>query len=336
MADYVYFVTNRNPLARNPDRKIRDFGSDFHRKGIGYLRFGKATFYPHNEPYLELVPDRTDPRRFGSSELMDEIRGSMKSQERDTLIYVHGFNNSFKDAITHARELKNELKANGQEMNVGVFTWPADGATIIPRRLRLKSAYYSDRADADASGPALARFILKATDFVRGIEAEHRCERDLHIMFHSMGHHVMESALRYARQFLPRRMPKLFKNAFLMAADVDADAMERPDKLATLREFARQTHIYFNENDEVLTASEEHKQDIERLGRIGPEHPLALPSDITLINTTGVSGREHSQHRKTPVVQEDIQRVLDDVGPDEHGPARKYVASKNHYRLTGR
>lgn len=343
----IYFGTNRDPLpAENPT----DFGSNFSPDGLANLRFGRAevTGAEFNQISIQVAPENlfSDPPVLGSETIFQEVRREMQQEAEDTLIFIHGFNTSFEDALRQTAQIHQVLTApdplnpdNPLKLNMCLFSWPSDGAFLITNPdSRSKVAYRNDRLDAAASGPAFARGFLKVVDFINRINLEHRCTQRLHLMTHSMGAYVLRFAMQEIREFVEdQRIPRVFDQILLMAADEDDDTFDFAHKLRLLPRTTRHASVYFNRDDLALWASDSLKGNSARLGTDGPLQPLQLPRNVYPIDCTGVVSRssdatKHSYHVNSERVIVDMQQVLRNRPTDEI-PGRRYVPSSNRYRL---
>lgn len=190
----VYFATNRN---HQPENTKLVFGPRFNADGVAALRYGHVDFAAGVESlqaadvevYDDALRGEADPTK-GGGRLLEALRLGMCKAERDTLVFIHGFNVSFNGAIEAGMRLAREVSiretsGDVRPVNVVVFSWPSDGAAIP------YMSYYSDREDARASGPALARAYLKLRDFLAQLPLEQRCGRRVHLLAHSMGAYVL-------------------------------------------------------------------------------------------------------------------------------------------------
>jgi esterase/lipase superfamily enzyme len=336
----IYFGTNRKP---NRKKAPNDFGTGFSEDGLANLRFGKADVSGENldEFELSLAPERlnVDYERkvkgsagsvLGSKNVFGRVREKMVLHSRDTIVFVHGYNVSFKDALTSAARLKRNFSTaeGGPGVNVVVFSWPSDGS-MMPY-----IAYGNDRQDAAASGPAFARGLLKLADFLRGSTPEEACNHQLHLVAHSMGNYVLRHTVQeYVKQSSGRPV-RLFDQVFLMAADEDDDAFEHGYKLKSLPRLAKRVNVYFNNNDRAMAVSDKTKGNPDRLGDDGPRVPRSIPGKVSLIDVTPVVDGlvQHSYFLDTPEVVRDMRQVLAGTPSDEIS-ARKYVKETNRYRL---
>lgn len=333
----VYFATNRRP---SPAAEPRNFGKDFNPDGISVLRFGCAHVQGkrvtvHTAPE-KLVLD-TDGRRLrlestklGSAKVFDDVRKDMLKRSHDTLVFVHGYNVSFKDALRDAADLAGKLSgvAEGRGVNIALFSWPSDGS-MAPFL-----AYANDRRDAAASGAALARGLLKVYDHLVSLKSEELCNQRMHLMCHSMGNYVLRHAVQEFIRQSSRRPIRIFDQVFLMAPDEDDDAFEHDYKLRLLPRIARQVNLYFNRNDRAMSVSDFTKGNPERLGDDGPRQPFQIPAKVTQIDCTAVVAGvvEHSYYKDCPAVVSDITAVLNGLQPQEI-PGRDFVRDRNRYLL---
>lgn len=336
----VYFGTNRKP---NRKKAPNDFGSGFSEDGLANLRFGMAEVSGDKlDKYdLYIAPERltVDYERkikggagsvLGSKNVFNRVRDKMLQHQRDTVVFVHGYNVSFREALTSAARLKRNFSTaeGGPGVNVVAFSWPSDGS-MMPY-----IAYGNDRQDAAASGPAFARGLLKLADFLRGSTPEEACEHKIHLVAHSMGNYVLRHTVQeYIRQSAGRPV-RLFDQVFLMAADEDDDAFEKDYKFLPLPSLAKRVNVYFNNEDRAMAVSDKTKGNPDRLGDDGPRVPRGIPGKVSLIDVTPVVDGivEHSYFLDSPRVVEDMIKVLSGTASKAIS-GRDYDQETNRYRL---
>jgi esterase/lipase superfamily enzyme len=330
----IYFVTNRRPT---PKDDPKSFGGDFHQDGLAVIRFGQAEVKGKSISFkaapetITLNADGTavdaDKSEFGSTQTFDEIRKLMQENRNDTLVFVHGYNVSFRDALSAAGELKDKLKKHGKDINMVLFSWPSDGSAAP------YLAYSNDRRDAEASGAALARAMLKFADFITSLKLDEHCQRDVHLLCHSMGNYVLRHAVQEFLYQTSRRIPRLFGQIFMMAADEDNDAFEHDHKLQQLPKLARRVNVYFNREDRAMAISDITKLNPDRLGDDGPRLPFNLPAKVTQIDCTEAVTEgfiEHSYYKDSDPVIDDVIHVLNRIEPQDV-PNRRFVSDRNSY-----
>jgi len=112
---------------------------------------------------------------------------------------------------------KKDENEENQKVIVILFTWPSDGRYVLAedaRRIFL-GAYRSDRIEAQASGAALGRGILKLRDFFIDMRktGQQPCKQCIHMICHSMGNYVLQNALITIANNTPTSaLPALFVN----------------------------------------------------------------------------------------------------------------------------
>lgn len=352
----VYFATNRN----HTGDPAEPFGKSYNPDGPFCVRYGYADVAvkgkkPHDpKSYsvrkVEVIPDLIEPgdpatgRKpvHGSDIALPALRDRMRANKADLLIFIHGFNCSFSDALENAAQLRQVYSTPRRPLEVAVFSWPSDGRTVVPDvkadSSKLRLAYFNDRTDAEASANAMARVLKKLVDFVKEMSREANCGQRIHLVAHSMGHFALRHAIQaFGRDYKPGCMPRLFDTMFLMAADEDNDAFELAHKFERLPELATSVHVYYATNDRILQVSDMTKSNPDRLGLAGPRTLSDLPRKVTLVDCTQVSGegplaQGHSYYRLMPPVTADVRAVLAGI-PGNAMDWRKYVPAERGFRI---
>lgn len=315
----VYFVTNRDV-----EEPSGNFGPHFSSEGLADLRFGYATV----EDDSISISVESDSHQAGVSPgsvfFFDRLRKRMKDKNLTTLAYIHGYACTFEQGLKNAALLQNLLA-----VNVVLFSWPSDGK-ITPWR-----SYKSDRQDARASGPAIARAMLKLRDYLTELGKEQLCAQRLCLLAHSMGNYVLRHAVQELRDHSSKRLPRVFDEVILAAPDEDADALSEESKLGPLTRCARRTTVYFNVHDRALDISDWTKGNPERLGSVGPLYPTMLPRNVDSVDCTGVVHglQEHQYYKGNERIIVDMLCILQGIASEDI-PRRKFLLGRNCYRLT--
>lgn len=336
----IYFGTNRNP---DDPQNPTDFGNYPSTKGLTDLRFGWADVSGEelDQYSLTIAPEDLvvglekakvndlSGQVLGSKTVFDEVRLEMISKKQDCVIFIHGFDNDFGDAIRGVAKLKRFY--DDKPMVYFLFTWPSDGS-LLPYL-----AYASDRMDAKASGVALGRGLMKLADYLRGTRPEDLCRQNIHLFAHSMGSYALRHALQEIRTCSGNRIRRLLDQVILFAADEDDDAFEFDYKLQSLPDMARRVTVYHNPSDKALVVSDYTKGNPDRLGAGGPRNSRALPDKVSVVNCEPVlrfrddkSG--HLYYRLDETVKQDVLAVLNGIEP-QNIKTRKYQAETRSYRL---
>lgn len=330
----VFFITNRN---HQPDNKKLVFGPRFNPDGVAALRFGHAEFdRAVDGPKLKKVyvyPDsrQVDIQKTGGGSFLDDLRDRMAGERTDTLVFVHGFNVTFDGALHAAARLTQDVALGGRELNVVLFSWPSDGEAVP------FMSYYSDREDARASGPALARAFLKLREYLIKLPDDKYCQRCIHVLTHSMGAYVLRHGLQSIVAKDPNSITRLFDQIMLAAPDEDDDALESDAKLRLLPRIGRQVTVYFNPNDKGLIVSDKTKTNPDRLGSDGPRMTDLIPKKVVLVDCRNVAGHadpftEHSYYIRSRSMAQDISAVVKGAAPEAIAN-RQYVETMRAWRI---
>jgi esterase/lipase superfamily enzyme len=347
----VYFATNRCADDPADPTEFLDHACGDDPQN---LRFGIAEVdLNEGEVEFTVAEERNvgDPERqvLGSEEVFDRLRQDMIDDPADCLFFIHGFANSFEQALLRTASIGQFYFGAGtgpfsKKLHLFAFCWPSDGVLFS-----LANAYRSDRIDAAVSGPAIGRTILKALDFVAALRPQDRCNRRIHLLAHSMGNWALRHALQHIQEQNPLGPTVVFDQAILAAADEDADALESDMKLRYLAQLSRRITVYINFQDAVLHVSDWTKGNPDRLGKSGPRHPDWVPSNATVVNCSKVITQKnvtdpgdvelgdanettHQYYRNDETVRRDIVQVLKGVSDDLIGN-RLWVAEKRYYTL---
>ncbi len=317
----IYFATNRKPNKSNAAL----FGKGFSKEGLGDVKFGSADVIDGNLEKASIKILSNNPKQ-GSKSLFSELRKKMKLDQVDSLIFIHGFNVSFADAITSAAKMAEKYAEKNYKPNIFVFSWPSDGSM---------SSYFNDRHDAEASGYAFARGLMKFSAFLKSCEPDEVCNQKVHLMAHSMGNYVLRHALQQAQKISGGApLARIFDEVILTAADEDDDAFEYDYKFSQLHRLAQRITVYFNSGDLALTISDAAKGNPDRLGHDGPNKPHDISAKVVLVDASSVVGgiAEHSYHQEEDSVISDIIAVLHGEG-SELISGRDYVPHANKFKL---
>jgi esterase/lipase superfamily enzyme len=177
-------------------------------------------------------------------------RAAKQDGRNKVLIFVHGFNNRFDDAVYRFAQIVHDSKAGGIPV---LFTWPSRG------ELRL-GAYAYDRESAIYSRDALEQLLETL--------AANRDVKEVNILAHSMGNWVTLEALR-GKAIASGRIGSKVKNVFLVAPDVDVDVFRTQIRRmgAARPRFA----LFIAQDDQALGLSQLLWGGQPRLGIINPE-----------------------------------------------------------------
>ncbi|MCY4441329.1 MAG: alpha/beta hydrolase [Deltaproteobacteria bacterium] len=287
-----------------------------------YGQRSKATINAFAEELSKEANESDQPRgKLGSSRAFSELQAKMNRGDH-VLIFVHGPNMNWWEAVASALSLQCMLNRHcggeasphqSPRVHVVLFAWPS-GDRKIPRW-----SYFSDRSDAKLSGYALGRGLLKLRDYLLHArrlarqKGEPPCGRSIHLLCHSMGNYVLQNALERTAKFsVGGRLPRIFQQIFLCAADVSADVFQPGEPFHRLAEMAEAVTIYHNRRDPTLPHSDYAKGATARLGWDGAEWPAYLPDRAHQVDCSRlVSGVIEHSYYHCGAVNDDIRQTIE-------------------------
>ena len=196
---------------------------------------------------------------------------------RQVLVFVHGYNNRFEDAVYRFAQIVHD---SGTDALPVLFTWPSRGRLL---------QYGYDHDSASFSRDALERALQAlAGDPSVG---------EISILAHSMGNWVAIEALRQMA-IRERGLPSKIANVMLAAPDVDFDVFRR--QVAEIGPAASRFYVFVARDDAALAISRRVWGDKPRLGAIDPEaspySELLEQDEIRWVDLTGVGSDDPLRH----------------------------------------
>lgn len=218
-----------------------------------------------------------------------------QSHKREALVFVHGFNQRFDDAVYQFAQILHDSGADAEVAPV-LFTWPSKGNIF---------AYAYDRDSSNYSRDALESLL-------RYLAKDPHVDK-ISILAHSMGNWVTLEALR---QMAIRDGRVAAKIRLVLLADPDVDVDVSREQISTLGADRPHIVLFTSENDLALAAS----KDIWEAPRLGAIDPTIEPyrsllerEKVSVINLTKFPSHDefnHGKYAEDPKVLELIGRRL--------------------------
>jgi esterase/lipase superfamily enzyme len=225
------------------------------------------------------------------------------SEHKDITIYIHGFNNTFDEAVTNLAGVWHFMGRQGIPL---VYSWPAAHGGLF--------GYFIDRESGEFTIFHL-KTLLKLLASFEDIE-------NINIIAHSRGTDVITTALREliiesrAAGNKPRQEYRI-KNLILAAPDLDLGVMSQRLIAEKFGAAIKQITIYTAQTDTALNISEFIMTGL-RLGRLKSndfsETEVKIFSTIKNVNFINVldvrSFVSHAYYLNSPSASSDLIRVL--------------------------
>ena len=271
----MLFITSRMPTI-NTEPKLNkkfvfDLGNNSSNRAIFCCRRTKKD--THEE--------------IGSKELLSVIKSSKCKQ---VLIYIHGFSNLPEAVFKDAREFQALCdKKKKNEVLVIPIIWPCDNDKGLVKD------YWDDQKAADQSAFALGRMLQKFMEWRSTPESEgDPCLKRINVLAHSMGNRVLRQTMSNWHKYdQPNGLPLLFRNTFLVAADVLNETLHRGEPGELISHASRNVVVYYASDDLALRASKvsnlKNAEASRRLGHSGPEDMDLTPKNVYAIDCDDVN-----------------------------------------------
>lgn len=219
-----------------------------------------------------------------------QVRKLAPSRGRRVMVFIHGYNNRFDDAVYRFAQISYDAKTPAVPV---LFTWPSRGQLL---------AYPYDRESATYSRDALEALLRDlATD---------PSIQEVNVLAHSMGNWVTLEALR---QLAIRNgeIPRKISNVMLAAPDVDVDVART--QVAGMGHRLPRITLFVSQDDRALGISRAISGSTARLGAIDPaQEPYRSAieaSHINVIDLTAVKAGDSLNHGKFAESPEVVQFI---------------------------
>jgi esterase/lipase superfamily enzyme len=253
----------------------------FYGGGRGSLEFGTAQAAVREDSSLSALPaDRMLRLEFrdnaadaaflrdvsplaGADPFLAEMRSALARSERsEMLLFVHGFNVSFRAAVERSAKISVDLDIDGATV---LYSWPSQASVL---------SYFVDRNNQ------LERYVEDLATVLARIATELR-PASLLLIAHSMGNEFLLSAL----QVLHRKLEGAFHVSDVVFASPDVDREDFVKRVTPLVNMANRMTLYASKRDRALQISE-FLQSYDRAGNASA--PAIVPG-IDTIDTSFAS-----------------------------------------------
>ena len=229
------------------------------------------------DPMEDFTTVRVEPIET-EAEARGWLRGHM-SKSRRILVFVHGFNNRYEDAVYRFAQIVHDSKADAAPV---IFTWPSR-ASIFD--------YSYDKESTNYSRDALEELLRHAAE-ESGVE-------EIVIMAHSMGTWLAVETLRQMAIRDGRVHPKI-DQVILASPDLDVDVFGQ--QYRALGKDRPHFTLFVSRDDRALTLSRRISGNVDRLGQINPAaepyRSMLERQGITVLDLTALKSGDSLNHGK--------------------------------------
>lgn len=232
---------------------------------------------PPGDPHRDFVT--LSAEHFDNPGFSAALTAVTKSTRRSkALIFVHGFNNRFDDAVYRLAQI---VQDSGAPVVPVLFSWPSLGVVAL-------SAYARDRESAIQSRDSLEQLI----DTV----ALNPSVEEVTVLCHSMGCLLALAALQSMAMRAGSIGAKV-KNVLLVAPDIDANSFR--EQMQQMGRSRPRFALFLSQDDRALRISSSLSGGATRLGGVDPDEE-PYKSDfkrerILVFDLTHLEGRAHSR-----------------------------------------
>jgi esterase/lipase superfamily enzyme len=235
---------------------------------------------PPGDPAHDFVTVRADRLDLAHARAEFDAR-LVKTPGRHVLIFVHGYNTRFEEAVYRFAQVVHD---SGADLVPVLFTWPSRGHAL---------AYFYDRESANYSRDALEA-VLQAL-------AKDPKVASVSILAHSMGNFVAVEALRQMA-IRDRGLPSKITDIMLAAPDLDVDVFRRQIAEIETDDKKPPVTLFVSQDDRALSVSKMIAGDEPRLGAVDPTvepyRGVLERAHVHVVDLTKVDSDDLSNHSK--------------------------------------
>ncbi|MCB1157152.1 MAG: alpha/beta hydrolase [Leptospiraceae bacterium] len=250
----------------------------------------------------------TDFTPITSTQWIEKVKNS---KHDEVILFVHGFNVLFEEAVLRAAQMKYDLKFPGE---IVLYTWPAGPTGGIFEKLNINGTYKANQQNAKGTIPMVKQIL-------RDISST---GKKVHVIVHSMGHQIVLPAISE----LSKEKPDSFIEELILNAP-DFPTTEFHSIKGNLKKASKRITVYCSPGDKALVASRQVNEN-ERIGS------CEKISGVDMINVNEVDdsliGLNHGYYSSRQILT-DLYQLLLGVDAQRRLFIRNSPSSKEDYIL---
>ncbi|MCC6948491.1 MAG: alpha/beta hydrolase [Bradyrhizobiaceae bacterium] len=221
--------------------------------------------------------------------LPNGLQWTGEGNRRDVLVYVHGFNQGFEQAVLDSARLADGVKFRGETI---LFTWPSKAALLD---------YIYDRDSAMWSRDALESMLTELL--------QHPAVNNIHIVAHSMGTMLSIEALRQLHARFGETAALKIGAVVLAAPDIDIDVFS--STVRRVGSLAQRITVLTATNDRALSIATKLAGGVTRVGAAEKERLEALGLKVIDASQFGGSGVNHDLFLSNERVRLQVRQAIE-------------------------
>jgi esterase/lipase superfamily enzyme len=235
---------------------------------------------PPGDPERDFVILRADRMDLAQAKANFDAR-VRRTPGRRVLIFVHGFNTRFEEAVYRFAQIVHDARVNVAPV---LFTWPSGGNV---------TDYVYDRDSAVYSRDALET-VLQALAKDPSVDS-------ISILAHSMGSYLVVEALRQM-SIRDRGLSPKIRDVMMASPDIDIDVFRRQIAEIDAGPRPAQFTLFVSRDDRALGLSSFLARDSTRLGALDPTkepyRSILEQGRVHVIDLTGLASNDITNHGK--------------------------------------
>jgi esterase/lipase superfamily enzyme len=233
-------------------------------------------------------------KALSEAEFLDLVKtrlGTSSAFKDHAIVFVHGFNTTFDNAVYRTAQISYDLKFDGVS---ALYSWPSKGQSGL-------QDYGYDRDSAGQAEPYFKQFLE--------LVIQKSGAKSLSVIAHSMGNQLLLPVLKDLKNSMPPGVQ--LSQIILAAPDVDRDRFEIMAN--DIKSFAKGVTMYAASNDRALNASMRLAGGVPRAGDVPTTGPLVI-AGVDTIDVTQTStdffALNHSGYAEKSALLADIQLII--------------------------
>ena len=310
----IFFATNRNKI--DNASTIAFGGERAEDLTVGYANvwIPEQSAQPATAPHASSNPDETTAMTrlvvknitlMKEDALVQAIAPQLRNSVRyrgQALIFVHGFNVSFDNALCRAAQIAYDLNFDGP---VFLFSWPSRGQAGTLGSILAIRHYPYDRESADET-------VDYFVDFIKRDVAKAGVEK-IDLIAHSMGNKPMLEALDKLES--DPASGKLVKIGEIVMAAPDVEIKHFKQLIKSAHQLGARMTLYASSRDNALRVSQWVWGGGTRAGYVASDGTPLVVSDVDSIDVSAAGESpfqlNHDVYVSSPVIFKDLRLLLE-------------------------